>query len=118
LKNHDEPRAATTFPPDVHESAAVITFLSPGLKFFHQGSLRGERNAFRPISGRGPGRAIDQRVKEFYERLLSVLRHPAVRNGQWQTTRMRPCLGRKLDMGLASWLLPGKVSAETGCWWQ
>jgi glycosidase len=37
LENHDEPRAAATFSPEVHEAAAVITFLSPGLRFFHQG---------------------------------------------------------------------------------
>jgi hypothetical protein len=36
LENHDEPRAATTFSPEVHEAAAVITFLSPGLRFFHR----------------------------------------------------------------------------------
>src|SRR5262249_46661321 len=37
LENHDEPRAAATFPHPIHEAAAVITFLSPGLRFFHQG---------------------------------------------------------------------------------
>jgi len=36
LENHHEPRAAATFSPDVHQSAAVSTFLSPGLRFFHQ----------------------------------------------------------------------------------
>jgi glycosidase len=30
LENHDEPRAAATFPSDMHEAAAVITFLAPG----------------------------------------------------------------------------------------
>jgi hypothetical protein len=35
LENHDEPRAAVTFSPGVHAAAAVITFLSPGLRFFH-----------------------------------------------------------------------------------
>jgi glycosidase len=39
LENHDEPRAATTFAPGVHEAAAVITFLSPGLRFFHHADL-------------------------------------------------------------------------------
>ena len=39
LENHDEPRAAATFSSDVHEAAAVITFLSPGLRFFHQGQF-------------------------------------------------------------------------------
>jgi hypothetical protein len=33
LENHDEPRAAATFAPGMHEAAAVVTFLSPGLRF-------------------------------------------------------------------------------------
>jgi glycosidase len=37
LENHDEPRAAATFAPDRHAAAAALTFLSPGLRFFHQG---------------------------------------------------------------------------------
>src|SRR5918995_328777 len=41
LENHDEPRAAATFPAGIHEAAAVITFLSPGLRFFHQGEFQG-----------------------------------------------------------------------------
>lgn len=49
LENHDEPRAAATFSPEVHEAAAVITFLSPGLRFFIRDNSRGERNASRPI---------------------------------------------------------------------
>jgi len=43
LENHDEPRAAATFPQEVHEAAAVITYLSPGLRFFHQGQFEGRR---------------------------------------------------------------------------
>jgi hypothetical protein len=29
LENHDEPRAAATFPSEVHEAAAVVTYLTP-----------------------------------------------------------------------------------------
>jgi hypothetical protein len=43
LENHDEPRAAATFAPGIHEAAAVITFLTPGLRFFHQGQFEGRR---------------------------------------------------------------------------
>ena len=44
LENHDEPRAAATFPNhEVHRVAALITFLSPGLRFFHQGQREGRR---------------------------------------------------------------------------
>jgi len=34
-ENHDEPRAAATFAAGMHEAAAVITYWSPGLRFFH-----------------------------------------------------------------------------------
>ena len=43
LENHDEPRAAADFPWPQHQAAAVITFLSPGLRFFHQGQFEGAR---------------------------------------------------------------------------
>src|SRR5437899_3454375 len=42
LENHDEPRAAAAFAPGMHEAAAVITFLSPGLRFLHQGQFEGQ----------------------------------------------------------------------------
>ena len=38
------------FAPGMHEAAAVITFLSQGLRFFHQGQFEGDaRNAYRHI---------------------------------------------------------------------
>ncbi len=49
LENHDEPRANAAFAPEVHEAAAVITFLSPGLRFFHQGNSKGDENGSHRI---------------------------------------------------------------------
>ena len=54
LENHDEPRAAATFAPGMHEAAAVITFLSPGLRFFHQGQFEGRRKRISPHLVRAP----------------------------------------------------------------
>src|SRR6516164_2335173 len=79
LENHDEPRAAATFPPGVHEAAAVVTFLSPGLRFFHQGQLAGRRKRISPHLGRGPDEPVDQAVGKFYDRLLAALRQPTFR---------------------------------------
>jgi hypothetical protein len=90
LENHDEPRAAATFSPEVHEAAAVITFLSPGLRFFHQGQFEGRKKRISPHLCRGPGEPIDQNLKRFYERLLAVLGYPVVRNGQWQLLECIP----------------------------
>ena len=84
LENHDEPRAAATFSPDVHEAAAVITFLSPGLRFFHQGQFEGRRKRISPHLVRAPQEPVDRRLEQFYDRLLAVLRRPVVRDGRWQ----------------------------------
>src|SRR5262249_27693300 len=75
LENHDEPRAASTFPPGIHEAAAVITFLSPGLRFFHQGQFQGRKKRISPHLGRAPDEPIDVALGQFYTRLLDVLRH-------------------------------------------
>ena len=84
LENHDEPRAAATFSPEIHEAAAVITFLSPGLRLFHQGQFEGRKQRISPHLCRAPNEPIDQKLNQFYDRLLAVLRQPAVRQGQWQ----------------------------------
>jgi glycosidase len=91
LENHDEPRAAAAFPPDVHRAAAVLTFLSPGLRFFHQGQFEGRLKRISPHLGRAPQEPVDPALQEFYARLLAVLRqHPVLRNGQWQLCECRP----------------------------
>ena len=90
LENHDEPRAAATFPAEEHEAAAVITFLSPGLRFFHQGQMQGRKKRISPHLVRGPAEPIDERLAQFYDRLLMVLRRPAVREGRWQLLQCMP----------------------------
>ena len=72
------------------EAAAVLTFLSPGLRFFHQGQFEGRRTRISPHLVRGPEEAIDQRLEQFYVKLLAVLRLPAVHNGQWQLLHCTP----------------------------
>jgi hypothetical protein len=84
LENHDEPRAATVFSPDVHEAAAVITFLSTGLRFFHQGQCEGCTRRISPHLVRGPDEPVNDQLVRFYDRMFGVLRHPVVRNGCWQ----------------------------------
>ena len=90
LENHDEPRAAATFSAEVHRAAAVITFLSPGLRFFHQGQFEGRKKRISPHLGRGPSEPIDQELHSFYDQLLTVLRQPAFRDGQWRLLESTP----------------------------
>jgi hypothetical protein len=90
MENHDEPRAAATFPSDMHQAAALVTYLSPGLRFFHQGQFEGRRKRISPHLVRGPVEPVDDAVQRFYDRLLSVLRSPHVRDGQWRQLECVP----------------------------
>jgi hypothetical protein len=84
MENHDEPRAATTFHSRKHEAAAIVSYMSPGLRFFHQGQFEGRRARISPHLVRAPLEPVDKALRTFYERLLAVLRDPIVRDGEWR----------------------------------
>jgi len=88
LENHDEPRAAATFPPERQRAAAILAFLAPGLRFFHEGQLEGRRTHVSMHLGRRPAEPVDQPLRAFYLRLLEVLRRPEAHDGAW---RLREC---------------------------
>ena len=90
LENHDEPRAAATFPPEKHRAAAVVTFFGPGLRLLHQGQREGKRARIPVHLGRGPDEPADAAIAEFYEDLLAALRDAAFRLGSWQLLECRP----------------------------
>jgi hypothetical protein len=90
LENHDEPRAAATFDQAMHEAAAVITFLSPGLRFFHQGQFEGRQKRISPHLVRAPQEPRNENAQRFYDRLLSVLKSATLRDGQWQLLECVP----------------------------
>ena len=91
LENHDEPRAAATFSPDVHEAAAVITFLSPGLRFFHQGQFEGRRKRISPHLVRGPQEADRPAAgSSSTTGCWPCCASRSVRDGQWQLLDCAP----------------------------
>ena len=90
LENHDEPRAAATFPLEIHRAAAVVTFLTPGLRFFHMGQREGKRFRIPTHLGRGPVEQPDASIAAFYTNLLECLKDPAFRDGAWQLLDAQP----------------------------
>ena len=90
LENHDEPRAAATFPPGVHEAAAVVGLLLPGLRLIHDGQVTGRRlRASNHLRRRAP-EPIDRGLESFYHHLLAAMQRPEVRDGQWELLRPLP----------------------------
>jgi hypothetical protein len=90
LENHDEPRAAKTFDLKKHKAAAVITFFSPGLRFFHQGQFEGRKKRISPHLVRAPKEDFNPVIQKFYDQLLVVLKESVFRNGQWQLLECVP----------------------------
>lgn len=90
LENHDEPRAAATFPEAMHEAAAVVTFFAPGLRLFHQGQFEGRRKRVSPHLVRAPQELTNTTLQSFYAKLLHNLRSPILREGQWRLLECRP----------------------------
>jgi glycosidase len=90
LENHDEMRAAAVLPPRVHQAAAVITYFAPGMRFFHQGQLIGNRIHLPVQLCRSPQEHPDPQVWNFYARLLELIRAPVLRKGSWQLLECLP----------------------------
>lgn len=111
LENHDEPRAASTFAPGVHEAAAIITFLSTGMRFFHQGQFEGRMKRLSPHLIRAPKESTNDMLHQFYDRLLVVLRQRVVRDGQWRLLDAVPAWdgnGTWDSFLIYAWQGPGK----------
>jgi glycosidase len=90
LENHDEPRVATSFETLNPRAAAVITYTIPGLRFFHQGQFQGRRKRISPHLIRAPEETPDKNIEEFYNQLLTVLRMPILKSGEWQCLDCQP----------------------------
>lgn len=90
LENHDEPRAAASFPPEVHRAAALITYLVPGLRFFHEGQLDGRRVHVSMHVKRRPDEPVDSALRRFYAQLLDSLRRPELHEGEFYLHECHP----------------------------
>lgn len=84
IENHDEPRAAATFPPAKLRGAAVTVFTLPGALLIHDGQLEGRRVHVPVFLARRPDEEIDADLREFYSRLLAALTRNRIRRGEWQ----------------------------------
>ena len=91
LENHDEPRAAATFLAGSSRGRGGHHFSVAGPALLPPGPVRGAQEADLAAS-RSAARANRsiRSCKQFYDRLLAVLRQPVVRDGQWQLLECAP----------------------------
>ena len=60
VENHDEPRAAATFPPARQRAVTVATLTQAGMRLVHEGQLGGARTRLPVFLGRFPDEPVDE----------------------------------------------------------
>ncbi|MFM7539630.1 MAG: alpha-amylase, partial [Planctomycetota bacterium] len=85
LENHDEDRSTEVFKERLN-AAAVVTYLSPGLRFFHHGQEHGFKLKDSVHLSRAADERRDPLTLAFYKRLLTVSSWAA--NRPWK--RLQP----------------------------
>jgi hypothetical protein len=111
LENHDEPRAAATFQPEVHEAAGVLAMLAPGLHFVHDGQPTGRRFRASNHLRRRATEPVDRELEGYYGHLLACMKRPEVRDGHWRLLEPRPAWDGNPTSGqfvAFSWELAGR----------
>jgi glycosidase len=90
LENHDEPRIASRLAPPEHTAAAVVSYLTPGMRFFHHGQLEGYRVRVPVHLCRGPHEEGDLTIAALYDTLLPIVNSPVGKYGAWHLLRCAP----------------------------
>jgi hypothetical protein len=84
IENHDEPRAASTFPDGKGRAAAVAVLTLTGAKMLHEGQFEGRKVRLPVFLSRRPSETVDQELAAFYGRLLKETTRDIFRNGEWR----------------------------------
>jgi len=83
IENHDEPRAAATFPDEKARSAAVAILTLPGARLLHEGQFEGRRVRLPVFLARRPVELTDHELASFYKKLLQATGGDIFRCGDW-----------------------------------
>ncbi len=84
LENHDEPRIASRVSTDHSEAMALVSYLAPGLRFFHRGQFEGHTVRVPVHLARGPKENTNPKVTRFYNTLLPIVQSELARSGDWK----------------------------------
>jgi hypothetical protein len=84
IENHDEPRAAATFPDGKGRASAVAVLTVPGAKLLHEGQFEGRKVRLPVFLSRRPTETLDQDLAAFYGHLLKQVNRDVFRDGEWR----------------------------------
>jgi len=84
IENHDEPRAAATFPDGKGRAAAVAVLTLTGAKLLHEGQFEGRKVRLPVFLGRRPAERVDPDLTIFYQKILKEVDRDIFRSGEWR----------------------------------
>jgi hypothetical protein len=103
IENHDEPRAAASFPPAKERAAAVTITTLPGAKLLHEGQFEGRKVRLPVFLARRPPEPVDSDLQAFYRRLLAALNTETLRNGEWRLCERTGWPDNQSFLNLVAW---------------
>ena len=121
LENHDEPRAAATFPQQAWRALAVVLLTLPGAVLLYEGQFDARRVRPPVALGRRPQEPAHATLRQFYERLLALGADRRIRSGAWALAGVsgwpdndshRSVLAWVWQEGEARWLVVVNLAAE------
>ena len=103
IENHDEPRAAATFPTAKARTAAVTALTLTGAKLLHEGQFEGRRVRLPVFLARRPDEPKDEGLRAFYDKLLRATANETFRDGAWQLCERTGWPDNASCMNLVAW---------------
>jgi glycosidase len=85
IENHDEPRSAGVFGREHLRAALVLFSTLPGMKLYYHGQLEGRKIHTPLLISRTPEEQPDEKLKAFYEKVLSITQSEIFREGEWRS---------------------------------
>jgi glycosidase len=83
IENHDEPRAAVTFPDEKGRAAALVLLTLPGIRLLHEGQIEGLKVRLPVFLARRMSEPVNHNLVLFYRRLLQAINCEVFMNGDW-----------------------------------
>ena len=103
LENHDEPRAAGLFSANRHKALALASLTQPGARLLHDGQLEGRTVKVPVFLCRRQNEPENQDLKEFYGKLLKILRSDPIQNGKWSACAVSGWYDNQTCLNLLAW---------------
>ena len=103
LENHDEPRAAATFPAERTRALALTMLTLPGAKLIHEGQLEGRKVRVPVFLGRRPDEPVNEALRDVYCAVLRATAGDVIRNGEWLLCERSGWTDNDSDVNIVAW---------------